>query len=216
MRKALLLLVLACPAGPSMADPGAAAPRAPEARPIVIAHRGASGYRPEHTLEGYRLAIEMGADFIEPDLVATKDGHLVARHEPNITETTDVARVAESMADWDRMAVELGALREHANAHGGVAADHEIVPPSGRARDRLRRVVGRVLRAPFPYSVIGLLLLSPIGLGAAAASDPNLWLPDLAPVRVLVGLVGVAILAVASGAWAAHLVLTDTMDTMSP
>lgn len=98
MRKALLLLVLACPAGPSMADPGAAAPRAPEARPIVIAHRGASGYRPEHTLEGYRLAIEMGADFIEPDLVATKDGHLVARHEPNITETTDVARHPEFAA----------------------------------------------------------------------------------------------------------------------
>lgn len=51
------------------------------ARPIVIAHRGASGYRPEHTLASYRLAIEQGADFIEPDLVATADGVLVARHE---------------------------------------------------------------------------------------------------------------------------------------
>ena len=60
--------------------------------PLVIAHRGASGYRPEHTLESYRLAIEMGADFIEPDLVSTRDGHLVARHEPDITETTDVAQ----------------------------------------------------------------------------------------------------------------------------
>jgi glycerophosphoryl diester phosphodiesterase len=49
--------------------------------PIVIGHRGASGYRPEHTLEAYKLAIEMGADYIEPDLVATKDGVLVARHE---------------------------------------------------------------------------------------------------------------------------------------
>ncbi len=66
--------------------------------PIIIAHRGASGYRPEHTLEGYRLAIEMGADFIEPDLVSTRDGHLVARHEPNITETTDVARHPEFAA----------------------------------------------------------------------------------------------------------------------
>lgn len=65
------------------------------ARPLVVGHRGASGYRPEHTLESYQLAIDMGADFIEPDLVATKDGVLVARHEPNITNTTDVATRAE-------------------------------------------------------------------------------------------------------------------------
>ena len=58
---------------------------------VVIAHRGASGYRPEHTLESYRLAIRQGADFIEPDLVATKDGVLVARHENEISGTTDVA-----------------------------------------------------------------------------------------------------------------------------
>ncbi|MFQ6311706.1 glycerophosphodiester phosphodiesterase family protein [Lysobacter capsici] len=58
---------------------------------IVIAHRGASGYRPEHTLEAYRLAIQMGADFIEPDLVATRDGELVVRHENEISGTTDVA-----------------------------------------------------------------------------------------------------------------------------
>lgn len=63
--------------------------------PLVIGHRGASGYLPEHTLESYRRAIEMGADFIEPDLVATKDGVLVARHEPNITSTTDVAQRPE-------------------------------------------------------------------------------------------------------------------------
>ena len=64
-------------------------------RPLVIAHRGASGYLPEHTLEAYKKAIEMGADFIEPDLVATKDGELIARHEPNITNTTDVATKPE-------------------------------------------------------------------------------------------------------------------------
>jgi glycerophosphoryl diester phosphodiesterase len=58
--------------------------------PLIIAHRGASGYRPEHTLEAYRLAIEMGADFIEPDLVSTKDGVLIARHEHEIGATTDV------------------------------------------------------------------------------------------------------------------------------
>lgn len=59
--------------------------------PIIIAHRGASGERPEHTLAAYRLAIEQGADFIEPDLVLTRDGILVARHENEISETTNVA-----------------------------------------------------------------------------------------------------------------------------
>ena len=58
---------------------------------LVIAHRGASGYRPEHTLAAYELAIDMGADFIEPDLCPTKDGVLVARHENEISGTTDVA-----------------------------------------------------------------------------------------------------------------------------
>ena len=62
-----------------------------EQSPLVIGHRGASGYLPEHTLRSYRLAIRLGADYVEPDLVATKDGHLIARHEPNITNTTDVA-----------------------------------------------------------------------------------------------------------------------------
>jgi glycerophosphoryl diester phosphodiesterase len=59
--------------------------------PIVIGHRGAPGYRPEHTLASYALAIEQGADFIEPDLVSTRDGVLVARHENEIGGTTDVA-----------------------------------------------------------------------------------------------------------------------------
>lgn len=59
--------------------------------PLVIAHRGASGYRPEHTRAAYALAMEQGADFIEPDLVISKDGVLIARHENNIAETTDVA-----------------------------------------------------------------------------------------------------------------------------
>ena len=60
-------------------------------RPLIIGHRGASGHRPEHTLESYRLAAEMGADFIEPDLVSTKDRVLIARHENEIGGTTDVA-----------------------------------------------------------------------------------------------------------------------------
>ncbi|WP_327322353.1 glycerophosphodiester phosphodiesterase [Streptomyces sp. NBC_01210] len=59
--------------------------------PTVIAHRGASGYRPEHTLGSYQLALDMGAHVVEQDLVPTKDGHLVCRHENDITGTTDVA-----------------------------------------------------------------------------------------------------------------------------
>lgn len=58
---------------------------------LIIAHRGASGLRPEHTLEAYKLAIEQGADFIEPDLVMTKDGALVARHDPWLSDSTNVA-----------------------------------------------------------------------------------------------------------------------------
>jgi glycerophosphoryl diester phosphodiesterase len=58
---------------------------------LVIGHRGAAGYRPEHTLASYELAARMGADFIEPDLVSTKDGVLVARHDLEISDSTDVA-----------------------------------------------------------------------------------------------------------------------------
>ena len=71
--------------------------------PLVIAHRGASGYVPDHTLEAYALAIEQGADYIETDLVATKDGHLIARHEPNLIATSNVAGCSE-FADRKRKA----------------------------------------------------------------------------------------------------------------
>ena len=82
---ALAVLTLFTTQQPAFAKP------AMEKSPIVIGHRGASGYRPEHTLESYQLAIEMGVDFIEPDLVLTKDGYMIARHEPMIGSTTDVA-----------------------------------------------------------------------------------------------------------------------------
>jgi glycerophosphoryl diester phosphodiesterase len=64
-------------------------------RPLVIAHRGASGYRPEHSRVAYELALEMGADAIEPDIVATSDGVLVLRHENEISGTTNIAFVSE-------------------------------------------------------------------------------------------------------------------------
>ncbi|NRQ31139.1 glycerophosphodiester phosphodiesterase [Nonomuraea sp. NN258] len=76
----------------SQSEPATAERRGPTARtPIVIGHRGASAHRPEHTLLSYEAAIAMGADYIEPDLVATKDHVLVARHENEISGTTDVA-----------------------------------------------------------------------------------------------------------------------------
>jgi glycerophosphoryl diester phosphodiesterase len=85
---ALLVLTLAPNVAGASATP---AEPATGSLPLVIGHRGASGYRPEHTLASYQLAIELGADYIEPDLVSTKDHQLVARHENNIAETTDVA-----------------------------------------------------------------------------------------------------------------------------
>ena len=86
-------------AAPALTDPAYADSgrrRGPRRKgPIVVGHRGASGYRPEHTLAAYTLAARMGADFIEPDLVITKDGVLVCRHEPEIGGTTDVAERPE-------------------------------------------------------------------------------------------------------------------------
>src|SRR5258705_3731630 len=85
---ALAAAILAlCPASSSARDDDDGKFR----KPLVIGHRGAHGYLPAHTLEGYALAIELGADFIEPDLVATRDGHLIASHEPNLIATTDVS-----------------------------------------------------------------------------------------------------------------------------
>lgn len=87
-------------------------PHEPEAwqkRPIVIAHRGASGVRPEHTIAAYLKGIDQGADYIEPDLVMTKDGILVARHDVFLSETTDIAdhpefaerkRTIDGITDW--------------------------------------------------------------------------------------------------------------------
>ncbi|MFC5381595.1 glycerophosphodiester phosphodiesterase [Aquipuribacter nitratireducens] len=93
----LAAVAAVAPAGPSERSTQPVAAAGERARPaeateaLVFGHRGASGYRPEHTLEAYRLAVAMGADYIEPDLVPTKDGVLVARHENEISGTTDVA-----------------------------------------------------------------------------------------------------------------------------
>ncbi len=97
---------------------------------IVIAHRGASGYRPEHTLLSYKLGLEQGADYIEPDLVMTKDGHLIARHDIYLSQTTDVAehpefaskrRKVRGREDWyvfDFTLAEIKTLRAVQPRHG--------------------------------------------------------------------------------------------------
>src|SRR4051794_8147061 len=98
-RRRVQLAVVALAAPLAVAAPASAAPvhhgppSAHEAvdERVIIGHRGAAGYRPEHTLASYELAARMGADFIEPDLVSTSDGVLVARHESQISRTTDVA-----------------------------------------------------------------------------------------------------------------------------
>lgn len=86
------MCALVAAGGPAVAGSARGPAAGAEARPapLVIAHRGASGYRPEHTLAAYELAIKQGADFIEPDLVSTSHGVLVARHENEISQTTDV------------------------------------------------------------------------------------------------------------------------------
>jgi glycerophosphoryl diester phosphodiesterase len=90
-RRTLAALAAASPALIAAAKPM-------KKRPIVIAHRGASGLRPEHTASAYRLAVDQGADFIEPDLVLTKDGVMVVRHENEIGGTTNVAAHPEFAA----------------------------------------------------------------------------------------------------------------------
>ena len=92
-----LALASALMAIPAQADNRNATPawQTQKERPLVIGHRGTAGSLPEHTLESYALAIELGADYIEPDLVATKDGVLIARHEPNMIATTNVSTLPQ-------------------------------------------------------------------------------------------------------------------------
>src|SRR3954471_24270380 len=73
----------------------AAVPATRLPRPVVIGHRGAPAYRPEHTVASYDLAIELGAELIEPDVVVSRDGVLVVRHESELSLSTDVAARAE-------------------------------------------------------------------------------------------------------------------------
>ena len=88
-RRNLMLSGVAALSLPTM-SPISAAAKANRPAPLITGHRGAPGYLPEHTIPGYELAIKMGADFIEPDVVSTSDGHLVVRHDATLSGTTDI------------------------------------------------------------------------------------------------------------------------------
>lgn len=155
--------------------------------PIVIAHRGASGYRPEHTLAAYELAIQQGADFIEPDLVITKDGALVARHEHRIDETTDVAQRfparrtvkyldGDSVTGWfveDFTLAELKTVRarerlpDRSHAYDGqfeIPTFDEVLALAARATRERGRPVGVYpeTKSPSYFRRIGLPLEEPL------------------------------------------------------
>ena len=123
--------------------------------PLIIGHRGASGELPEHTLEAYRQAVLRGADFVEPDLVSTKDGYLIARHEPNLIATTDVKDHPE-YADRKTSRLVDGVLEEGFFASDFTLAEiktlRAIMPQSYRTK-----AFDRIFEIPTLQEIIGLV-----------------------------------------------------------
>lgn len=179
-----LIAFASCRISPAAESLPAMTSIATELSPLIIAHRGASGHRPEHTLEAYALAIEMGADYIEPDLVATRDGVLVARHENEIGGTTNVSVLfpdrktvkridgvdVEGWFTEDLTLAELRTLRARERlAFRSHAFDDQLVVPTfeeivtladhaGRARGRVVGVYPE-LKHPTYFASIGLPLV---------------------------------------------------------
>ncbi len=163
-----------------------------KSEPLVIAHRGASGYRPEHTLAAYELGARMGADYVEPDLVSTKDGVLVARHENEISTTTDVASHPEfasrkttksidgvSLTGWFtedftlaelktlRAKERIPAIRQRNTIYDGryeVPTFQEVMDLTRRLSRELRRPIGIYPETKHPtyFRSIGLPLEEPL------------------------------------------------------
>ncbi len=207
MRIAILLTglsVMACapPAGPSPAEAMTWNTRT-GAAPLVIAHRGASGDLPEHTLEAYSLAIEQGADVIEPDLVVTADGVLVARHDAYLSTTTNVAdhpefadrrRVFSGQSDWwvqDFTLAELRTLRavqphpdrdQSFNGLYNIPTFEEILTLVDAARAECGCVIGiePEVKHPEEFAAAGL---DPLPLLNQALLDHGLFAED-APIVV--------------------------------
>ena len=163
--------------------------------PIVIGHRGAPGYRPEHTLPGYELAVRMGADYIEPDLVCTADGVLVARHDAELSTTTDIAVHAElahlrRSDGWfveDLTLAQVRTLRAvervpdlRTTAYDGrypVPTLDDILALRARLAAELGRAVGVYLELKHParFAALGLPLGPPLlaSLDAAGLNKPD-------------------------------------------
>lgn len=175
--------------------------------PLVIAHRGASGERPEHTLAAYDLAIAQGADFIEPDLVMTADGALICRHDRFLSTTTDVADRPEfadrrrtqvtsdgPREDWwaeDFTLAEIRTLRAvqpypgRSRAYDGqetVPTLDEVIALVQRRSDELGRPIGLYpeTKSPSHHNAIGLDMVAPL----VAALDAAGWTGADAPVFV--------------------------------
>lgn len=171
----------------------------PAAKPLVIGHRGASALRPEHTLAAYAKAIEDGADIIEPDLVSTRDGMLVARHENEISGTTDVAQRAvfvsrkttktidgERVTGWfteDFTLAELKTLRARerlpqlrSTAYDGqfeIATFDEIVALAAEESQKRGRLIGLAPEIKHPTYFAGIGLAMEDKLLAALRAHPH-------------------------------------------
>ena len=163
--------------------------------PIVIGHRGAPGYRPENTLASYELAVRMGADFVEPDLVCTSDGALVARHDAELSTTTDIAAHPElahlrGPDGWfveDLTLAQLRTLRAvepvpdlrpgNTAYDGAVPTLDEILALRARLSAELGRAVGVYLELKHParFARLGLPLGPPLlaSLDAAGLNKPD-------------------------------------------
>jgi len=178
--------------------------------PLVVGHRGASGYRPEHTLASYGLAIRLGADVIEPDLVCTRDGVLVARHENEISQTTDVADRPEfadrkttktvdgrALTGWfteDFTLAELKRVRAKERIPGlrpgnsaydrryPIPTLQEVIDLAKRWSRRLGRTIGVYPETKYPtyFDSIGLSLSEPL----VATLVRNGWAHRTAPVFI--------------------------------
>jgi glycerophosphoryl diester phosphodiesterase len=174
------------------ATPGkTVAPRPKFANVAVIGHRGAPAYRPQHTLEGYQLAISQGADYIEPDLVMTKDARLIARHESDLTDTTDV-RAHPEFADrardgrWhseDLTLTEIKTLKATGGpaTHSGKYQIPTLEEVAALVKRQSRRVgVYIELKAPAYFRSIDL----PMEEALVAVLQANGWNSATAPVFV--------------------------------
>jgi len=190
LRTGVLLLAAAAPALTAVAEC------------LVIAHRGASGYLPEHTLPAYRLAIQLGADYIEPDLVMTRDGFLVARHERQLGSSTNVAELPrfanrrrtegsgeKEVTDWfaeDFLLTELQLLRARETRPGvrpgNTAFDGQFAVPE------LSRIIGLLREESARHG-------RPIGLYPELKDPAVLRARGLDPERALLAILGAAGLA---------------------